>query len=83
MNDRPAELREINKICRDLQQPVHVRVEWKEQPDVRDEAVFLPDSAMRRIERKLLLFKSRMISWRENQREKRPHHALKKFKQKC
>lgn len=77
LNDRPAELREINKICRNLQWPVRICVEWKEQPDIRDEAVFLPDSAMRRIERKLLLFKSRMISWWENQREKRPHHALK------
>lgn len=83
LNDRPAELREINKICRNLQWPVRICVEWKEQPDTRDEAVFLPDSAMRRVNRKILLLKSRMISWWENQREKRPHHALKKFKQKC
>lgn len=81
LDDRPVELRKINEICRNLQQPVHIRVEWKEQPDIQDEAVFLPDSAMRRIDRTFLLLKSRMISWWENQKEKRPHHALKKFKQ--
>lgn len=82
LDGRPAELKEINEICRELQQPVHVRVEWKEQPDIWDEAAFLPDSAMRWINRKTLLLKSRMVSWWENQKEKRPHHALKKFKQK-
>lgn len=81
LDDRPAELREINEICRNLQKPIHVCVEWKEQPDIRDEAVFLPNSAIRCVNRKLLLFRSRMVSWWENQKEKRPHHALKEFKQ--
>lgn len=82
LNNQPAGLEEINEICRNLQKPVHVCVEWKEQPDIRDEAVFLPDSAIRRIEWKLLLFKSRIISWWENQKEKRPHHKLRNFRNK-
>lgn len=82
LDGQPAELKKINEICQKLQQPVHVCVEWKEQPDIRDETIFLPGSVMRQINQKILLLKSRMFSWWKNQKEKRPHHALKKFKQK-
>lgn len=82
MDARAVTLQEINEACGELNKPVHVRAERKDRPDICDEAVFLPGSISCRIGKKFLLNKSRMISWWENQKEKRPHHALKKEKQK-
>lgn len=76
---RQVTLPELNELCRSLTAPVRVRVEWAAQPAVWDEALLWPDTPLRRFAKERVLLKSRLISWWENQREKRPHHKLKKF----
>lgn len=82
MEGKPTALAEIHSYCRMLVQPVQIRVEWENQPDVWDEAIFFPDSMVMQVRKKMVLLKSRIISWWENQKEKRPHHVLRKFQYK-
>lgn len=70
----------IQNICQKSSGAITVRVEAVDDPDLWDEVIFLPASLRRIAEKELLLWKSRMISWWENQKEKRPHHQLKQYK---
>lgn len=81
-NGKPVTLAELNELGKSLTEPLRVRVEWITQPEIWDEALLLPDTLLRRLRKKRMLLRSRLISWWENQKEKRPHHKLKKFQNK-
>ena len=71
---------QLASICQQSHRPILVRVEAEGCPDLWDEALLIPLTAQRAIARNMLLMKSRIASWWENQKEKRPHHQLKKYK---
>lgn len=52
MEGKPTALAEIHSYCRMLVQPVQIRVEWEDQPDVWDEAIFFPDSMVMQVRKK-------------------------------
>lgn len=80
MNGKRTELSCIQAECQVLSRPMIVKAILETCPDVWDEIVFLPETAGGQIARAAMRLKSRMYSWWENQREKRPHHQLRKFR---
>lgn len=82
VNGEMMTLEEINERLRTVQASAHVRVEEEAHPEIWDESVFLPASQLLRWRKNCRLLRSRLVSWWENQREKRPHHRLKAFLQK-
>lgn len=80
LNEKPMPLIEINKIVQNAEQKMEIRVESSKNPAIWCKADIIPAGYSYRMENAISQLIDRTGVWWEKQREKRPHHLLRRVK---
>lgn len=80
IDGKAATLEEINKKVADLRESITVRVEPADCPAIWNEAKFIPADSLYRFKIELAQKWNRFCIWKEKQKEKWPHHQLRKLR---
>ncbi len=80
LNGKPMSLAEIQEIAQKTKQKIKIRVESKVNPSIWCESYIIPAGCAYRLNHFICQLMDRIGVWWENQKEKRPHHLLRKIK---
>lgn len=80
LNGKPMSLAEIQEIAQKTKQKIKIRVESKVNPSIWCESYIIPAGCAYRLNHFISQLMDRVGVWWENQKEKRPHHLLRKIK---